>query len=109
MIRRVSLSVLIVLLSSILLISCSNKTPSGKEVFEREFCPACHYFRGLGRADGIDISAVGERRSPQWIREHIINPKSHNPNIGMPSHAHLSRAEIDALVAMLTSPKTEKP
>ena len=108
MIRGVSLSVLIVLLSSILLISCSE-APSGKEVFEREFCPVCHYFRGLGRTEGIDISAVGERRSPQWIREHIINPKSHNPNIGMPSHAHLSRAEISALVAMLTSPKTEKP
>ncbi len=78
-------------------------------MFQREFCPACHYFRGLGRADGIDISTVGERRSPRWIREQIINPRSHNPTIGMPSHAHLSRAEVGALVAMLTSPKTEKP
>lgn len=108
MIRGVSLSALIVLLSSILLLSCSE-TPSGKEVFTREFCPACHYFRGLGRADGIDISAVGERRSPSWIREHIINPRSHNPNIGMPSHAHLSRAEVGALVAMLTSLVLENP
>ncbi len=102
------LPTLLVLASSIIFISCA-KAPSGKEVFNSEFCPTCHYFRGMGRPEGIDLSRVGERRSPGWIREHIINPKSHDPNIGMPSHAHLSGAEVDALVQMLTSPVPSMP
>ncbi len=97
------LPILSVLAAATVILSCS-KTPSGKEVFNSEFCPACHYFRGMGKQSGIDLSRVGERRSPGWIREHIINPKSHDPNIGMPSHAHLPGSEIDALVQMLTSP-----
>ena len=96
------LSTLFMLAAATLILSCS-KTPSGKEVFNSEFCPACHYFRGMGKPEGIDLSRVGERRSPEWIREHIINPKRHDPNIGMPGHAHLSGAEVDALVRMLTS------
>ena len=94
---------LFMLAAATLILSCS-KPPSGKEVFNSEFCPACHYFRGMGKPEGIDLSRVGERRNPGWIREHIINPKSHDPNIGMPSHAHLPSPEIDALVRMLTSP-----
>ncbi len=99
-------STLLIVLSPVVL-SCSEK-PTGEEVFNSEFCPTCHYFRGMGRPEGIDLSRVGERRSPEWIKEHIINPKSHDPNIGMPSHAHLSGAEVDALVQMLTSPVPSK-
>lgn len=99
----------LVLFTTVLFLSCA-KTPSGTEVFTSEYCPACHYFRGLGKVDSIDISNVGQHRSPGWIREHIINPKSHDPNIGMPGFAHLSGAEVDALVHMLTSPAgSDKP
>ncbi len=109
MIRAYLLLIILTLaVSSVLLISCAKK-PSGKEVFQKEFCPACHYFRGLGKSGGIDISAVGEHRSRKWIKEHIVNPKSHDPNIGMPSFAHLKKAELNALVDMLTSPVAQKP
>jgi cbb3-type cytochrome oxidase cytochrome c subunit len=86
--------------------SACTKSRSGEEVFSSEFCPTCHYFRGIGRDGGIDLSEVRQRRSKGWIKEHIVNPKIHDPNIGMPNHAHLSNAELNALVEFLTS--TEK-
>ena len=95
--------VLAVLIAGAFVAACS--TVSGQEVFSSEICPTCHYFQGIGREDGIDLSQVGKRRTRPWINEHIKHPKSHAPDIGMPSFSHLSNAEINALVEFLTSDK----
>jgi len=94
------------LIPGTLLMACSPPASSiakGKEIFTSEQCPTCHYFRGLGKEGGIDLSEVGRRRSKPWIIEHIENPKIHDPNIGMPSFAHLGKTKIGALAEFLTS------
>jgi cytochrome c2 len=102
-VRKAALAfALLGIIATAALTSCSNAS-KGKRVFTSELCPACHYFRGIGKEGGIDLSNVGQRRSRSWIKEHIRNPRSHDPNIGMPSFAHLSRSEIDSLVKFLTS------
>ncbi|MDO8545299.1 MAG: cbb3-type cytochrome c oxidase subunit II [Opitutaceae bacterium] len=55
---------------------------------------------------GPDLSRVGNRRSPEWNRLHLIAPRLISPGSRMPSYAHLfSRPNRggDALVAYLGS------
>ncbi|HWA93166.1 MAG TPA: cbb3-type cytochrome c oxidase subunit II [Terracidiphilus sp.] len=56
------------------------------------------------RRQGPDLAEVGLRRSPAWLREHLIEPRALNGNSIMPSYAYLfeDRRGSD-LVAYLTS------
>jgi len=103
----------------------------GREVYIAEGCIHCHsqYLRPDTRDElwwgprdatpsdgtpsligtrrlGPDLSRVGNRRSPQWQRLHLIDPRAFSPASRMPSYAHLfARASTrgDDLVAYLTS------
>jgi len=58
------------------------------------------------RRQGPDLMNVGNRRSPEWQRVHLINPRSLVPASRMPSYAHLfAKGEIrgEALVVYLCS------
>lgn len=58
------------------------------------------------RRIGPDLSQVGNRRSPEWNRLHLIDPRSVSPGSRMPSYAHLfapGNPRGDALVAYLAS------
>lgn len=103
----------------------------GREVFIAEGCIHCHsqYVRP-GTADaerwgperplaelisgapplpgnrrqGPDLALVGNRRSPEWNRLHLISPREVSPGSRMPSYAHLFKDDRgDALVAYLAS------
>jgi cytochrome c oxidase cbb3-type subunit 2 len=55
---------------------------------------------------GPDLSNVGNRRSAEWNRLHLIEPQAVSPGSRMPSYAHLFSAgdpRGDALVAYLVS------
>ena len=55
---------------------------------------------------GPDLSQVGNRRSAEWNRLHLIDPRSVSPGSRMPSYAHLfadGDRRGDALVAYLAS------
>ena len=55
---------------------------------------------------GPDLSQVGNRRSAEWNRLHLIEPRSVSPGSRMPSYAHLfadGDPRGDALVAYLAS------
>jgi cbb3-type cytochrome oxidase cytochrome c subunit len=101
----------------------------GRRVYIAEGCVNCHsqYVRagtvdevlwgpagGFSRHDdppmpgnrrqGPDLARVGNRRSAQWQRLHLIDPRSLNPFSRMPSYAHLfDDGRGDDLVAYLTS------
>ncbi|MGD9896017.1 MAG: cbb3-type cytochrome c oxidase subunit II [Candidatus Methylacidiphilaceae bacterium] len=56
------------------------------------------------RRQGPDLLRVGNRRSAEWNRLHLINPRSLVPETCMPSYAHLfaeGNPRGDALVAYL--------
>jgi cytochrome c oxidase cbb3-type subunit 2 len=58
------------------------------------------------RRQGPDLLNVGLRRSPEWNRLHLIDPRSVSPGSRMPSYAHLfdeGDRRGDDLVAYLTS------
>jgi cbb3-type cytochrome oxidase cytochrome c subunit/mono/diheme cytochrome c family protein len=44
------------------------------------------------RRQGPDLTQVGNRRSPEWNRLHLIEPREVSPGSRMPSYAHLFRA-----------------
>lgn len=105
----------------------------GREVFIGEGCIHCHsqYVRPgtadvlrwgpekplaeslaeapplLGnRRQGPDLAQVGNRRTPEWNRLHLIDPRAISPGSRMPSYAHLFRegdGRGEALVAYLAS------
>lgn len=59
------------------------------------------------RREGPDLANVGNRRSPDWNRLHLIDPRALTPGSRMPSYAHLFRPGAeergDALLAYLAS------
>lgn len=58
------------------------------------------------RRQGPDLATVGNRRSPEWQRIHLIAPRVLLPGSRMPSYAHLFTGDSsrgDALVAYLSS------
>ena len=58
------------------------------------------------RRQGPDLSNVGSRRSPLWLKIHLIDPRAVSPHSIMPSYAHLFRNQRgDELVAYLASLK----
>jgi cytochrome c oxidase cbb3-type subunit 2 len=58
------------------------------------------------RRQGPDLSHVGNRRSPEWERQHLVDPRSVTPGSRMPSYGHLFSTgdrRGDDLVAYLAS------
>ncbi|MGC8548137.1 MAG: cbb3-type cytochrome c oxidase subunit II [Acidobacteriaceae bacterium] len=59
------------------------------------------------RRQGPDLSNVGSRRSPLWLKIHLIDPRAVSPRSIMPSYAYLFRNRRgDDLVAYLSSLKS---
>ena len=59
------------------------------------------------RRQGPDLSNVGSRRSPLWLRIHLIDPRAVSPHSIMPSYAYLFRSQRgDELVDYLSSLKS---
>lgn len=106
----------------------------GREVYIAEGCIHCHsqYIRPRSEADvqlwgpatplqqalsaapplfgtrrqGPDLSHVGNRRSPEWNRLHLIAPQTVSPGSRMPSYKYLFSGDDgrgEALVAYLAS------
>jgi putative heme-binding domain-containing protein len=47
----------------------------GAEIFRgKGSCLGCHSIRGEGGVAGPDLSAIGDSRSPAYLRESIVNP-----------------------------------
>ncbi len=58
------------------------------------------------RRQGPDLMNIGNRRSPEWNRRHLMNPRALVPASRMPSYAHLfAQGDVrgEALVAYLGS------
>jgi len=53
----------------------------GKAIYETNGgCAVCHIVRGEGGNLGPDLSAVGKRRSPAYLREALIDPGAASPD-----------------------------
>jgi cytochrome c oxidase cbb3-type subunit 3 len=52
----------------------------GTQVYAAVGCPACHTIHGRGGPIGPDLTDVGARSSPAFIRRSIVDPQAEVPN-----------------------------
>jgi cytochrome c oxidase cbb3-type subunit III len=52
----------------------------GAQVYEAAGCAACHTIRGRGGPNGPDLTDVGARSSPAFIRRSIVDPQAEVPS-----------------------------
>jgi mono/diheme cytochrome c family protein len=75
---------------------------SGKEVFERMSCNACHTINGVGGKVGPDLSVYGLMRTKEYMIQHHINPRLVIGGSIMPDFKY-SRSELEAVALYLSS------
>lgn len=51
----------------------------GEAVYQRTGCAACHVVAGAGTAFGPELTAVGSRRSGEFLRKTLLDPASSLP------------------------------
>ena len=51
----------------------------GRELYEAKGCAACHIVRGQGGNPGPELTEVGARRSPAYLREALVDPGASSP------------------------------
>ncbi len=49
----------------------------GHQLALEKGCTGCHLIRGEGGARGPDLSLIGSQRSPDYLRESILDPSAH--------------------------------
>lgn len=72
----------------------------GKAIFDANGCARCHALNGAGGQMGPDLTHAGAAatHTPQWLMDHVKNPKQHNPGSRMPSYANkISDADLKTL------------
>lgn len=72
-----------------------RQVQSGKLVWQRYNCVACHQIYGLGGYLGPDLTNIYSKRGPAYTRAFIQNGTDIMPNL------HLTDQEIDHLLAYL--------
>ena len=71
-------------------------TLPGAERIQRGGCRGCHGIGGSGGTIGPNLADLFERRSEDWIRKQIQNPRQHDPKTVMPELG-LNDAEVTAM------------
>lgn len=54
----------------------SGNPRRGAELFREQGCGGCHLVRGEGGVKGPDLSTIGSERSPDYLRESILDPNA---------------------------------
>jgi ubiquinol-cytochrome c reductase cytochrome b subunit len=76
----------------------------GDQLFQTSGCTHCHQMNGQGGTKGPDLTAVGDRRTPPFLKHQIQQGSA-----GMPAFQDaLSEEEVDALVLYLQNCRKKK-
>lgn len=82
----------------------ASAEPPGRNVFDAAGCRACHRIGDRGGNAGPDLTLVGLRRAPDWLRLWLKDPKAWKHDTLMPDF-RLAEGDLDALVSYLSSLK----
>jgi cytochrome c oxidase cbb3-type subunit 3 len=52
----------------------------GEALFQRQGCAGCHRINGAGGRTGPDLSDIGRSRSPEYLRQSILDPDADVPH-----------------------------
>ncbi len=77
---------------------------SGQELIQRNGCRGCHVIGGSGGAIGPKLDDIFKRRSVDWVRTQIQEPREHNPKTVMPELG-MTHAEVTAIIDTLRNPQ----
>lgn len=88
--------------SLIMVFTTCEMNSRGARIFQKGRCIECHTIKGKGGSAGPNLTAVGKRRSREYIIEQIKNPESHNANTNMPSFKDLPAQDINDLADYLS-------
>jgi mono/diheme cytochrome c family protein len=102
---------LALLTTSVLMTGCKGNgsadaslIAAGKNVFDANGCARCH--GGRGRAPDLSHEGADPSHTPQWLAQHVKNPKSQNPRSPMPAfEGKISDQDLNALGTYLASLK----
>jgi cytochrome c oxidase subunit 2 len=81
---------------------------AGRAAFDTHRCTNCHAIGGQGGNKAPDLTHVGSApgHTPQWLADHVRNPKQHNPGSRMPAfEGKMSEQDLAAVGAFLASLK----
>jgi mono/diheme cytochrome c family protein len=85
------------------------KVKQGATVYAREGCAKCHSLAGKGGNVSHPLDGVGTKLNIEEIRAVLLTPQARGgdfkPATGMPSFAKLSKADLNALIAYVSSLK----
>lgn len=74
----------------------------GKQIFNDQGCYGCHTMGKSGTPIAADLSKIGSKRSEEYLRRWLEDPKAQKPTAHMPKLA-LTKGESRALAAYLAS------
>ena len=57
----------------------SGDAGKGRQIYERSGCAGCHRIGTEGSVYGPELTRIGAGRSPEYIRESIVNPSADIP------------------------------
>ncbi len=83
-----------------------DKVVAGAALYDDFDCANCHRINGDGQEVGPDLSYVGDRLRPDYMKRWLMNPQAFIPRTEMPSTKANSQ-ELNELVAYLQSLKEE--
>ena len=86
------------------MIDTGDPLDGGREVFRRKECSNCHRIAGQGGTDGPDLSQVGSRLRPDYLKSWIRNPRLISSKTLMPAFEG-SEPELRSVVTYLLSLK----
>lgn len=80
----------------------------GRRIFETHGCRGCHKLDGVGGSVGPDLTEEGaNKRSPEWLERHFLNPNAVSTNSPMPN-MRFTRGQARSLTFYMLSLTNEQ-
>jgi cytochrome c1 len=83
----------------------SSDSTAGASLYGESFCASCHAVQNaagnlVGGNIGPELTRVGNKVKPEWLRGWLHNPRAYDPGTGMP-HYRFSDAQVATLSGFL--------
>jgi cytochrome c2 len=104
--KRVTAAAAVLLAATVLPLRAQDDAAiaRGKDVFAAQKCTMCHSVDGKGNKHA-PLDGVGSKLKPEEIRKWVTAPKEMKPDSKMKAYPNLPAADLDALVAYVSSLK----
>jgi len=66
-------------LGTLAVTNLAGNAAKGRGVYDRMECASCHVVNGVGGVTGPELSSIGSRRSPAYLRRALVDPAADFP------------------------------